>query len=429
MTSSQNPDSIYPSGNPIKRTFRKLNIRPYLSGGLPLFLLAHFGHHGVGAMLNPLTPMIRNSLNLSYTQIGFMRTAFGLTAGLSQLPAGLIADRLGVRIMVLLGVTGVAIAGFFLGFTQSFAWLLGFLILSSIMGAGYHPASVAAISTSVKEEYRGRALGFHLVGGSSAFWVFPLIAAPIAGKWGWQAPFLAMSIPMAILGIVLYFVIGKRAGVNTSTQQEGENDVEVPEEKGSIQWGNIIPFLIISVVTGTMVQSVSAYLSLYATDVLNVSEVFAARIMSITPAMGLFAAPIGGYLADRFGSMRIILIVAFLSVPLIYLMGNAPNVGVLITLMVVMGLVMNTRMPTSESYLASNTPANRRATVMGIYYFSGTGVSAPLSPVIGNLIERIGFPRTFSYVSAATGLIALVCSLFLWKYRRYNKYPEITGNK
>jgi len=149
--------------------------------------------------------------------------------------------------------------------------------------------------------------------------------------------------------------------------------------------------------------------------------------MSITPAMGLFAAPIGGYFADRFGSMRIILIVAFLSVPLIYLIGNAPNVGVLITLMVVMGLITNTRMPTSESYLASNTPANRRATVMGIYYFSGTGVSAPLSPVIGNLIERIGFSRTFSYTSAATGLIAVVCSLFLWRYRRYNKYPEISG--
>jgi MFS family permease len=427
MTGPQDSYPSYSKDGFLKRAVKNIDFRPYITGRVPLFILAHFGHHGVGAMLNPLTPMIRNSLNLSYTQIGFMRTAFGLTAGLSQLPAGLIADRIGVRIMVLLGVTGVAIAGFFLGFTQSFTWLLGFLILSSILGAGYHPASVAAISTSVKEEYRGRALGFHLVGGSSAFWIFPLIAAPIAGKWGWQAPFLAISIPMAILGIVLYFVIGKRSGVETGKQQEEENDVEVPEEKGSIQWGNIVPFLIISVVTGTMVQSVSAYLSLYATDVLNVSEVFAARIMSITPAMGLFAAPIGGYFADRFGSMRIILIVAFLSVPLIYLIGNAPNVGVLITLMVVMGLITNTRMPTSESYLASNTPANRRATVMGIYYFSGTGVSAPLSPVIGNLIERIGFSRTFSYTSAATGLIAVVCSLFLWRYRRYNKYPEISG--
>ncbi len=399
-----------------------------MTGMLPLFVLAHFGHHSVGAMMNPLTPMIRNDLNLSYTQIGFMRMAFGLTAGLSQLPAGLLADRLGVRIMVLLGVTGVAIAGFFLGFTHSFTWLITFLVISSIFGAGYHPASAAAISSSVKEEYRGRTLGLHLVGGTSAFWIFPLISAPIAAKWGWQVPYLALSIPIAILGVVLYILIGKRARSIARRQQEEPAEIETSEAVvDSIRWREIIPFIIVSVFTGTVVQSVSAYLSLYATDVLLVSEATAAMLMSITPGVGLFAAPIGGYFSDRFGGMKVIIIVSFISIPLIYLMGIAPTVTVLVILMVAMGLIMNTRMPTSESYLTSNVPVNRRATIMGVYYFSGTGISAPLSPVIGNLIDRIGFQKTFGYASITTAVIAVACSLFLWRTRRYNKYPEISG--
>ncbi len=428
MNDSQNTGPVLSRDGSFLGKLRRINLRPYVTGMLPLFLLAHFGHHGIGAMMNPLQPMIRNDLKLNYTQIGLMRGAFMLTGGLSQLPAGIIADKLGVRIMVLLGVTGVATSGFFLGFTHSFTWLVIFMVISAILGAGYHPASAAAISSSVREEYRGRTLGIHLIGGTCAFWIFPLIATPIAAKWGWQMPYLVISIPIAIAGIVLYFMVGKQAKIDARRKQEQPEEV-IPERVKSIQWSAIISFLVISVFTGTVVQSAMGYLSLYATDVLNVSEANAGLMMSITPAIGLFAAPLGGYFSDRFGSMRMILIVAFLSIPLVYFMGRAPNVSALITLMIIMGLIMNTRMPTSESYLTSNVPANRRATIMGIYYFSGTGIGAPLSPIVGKLIDAVGFARTFTYASITTAAITVICSLFLWRNRRYRKHPEITGEK
>jgi len=426
MNDSQNIDPYSSGDRSFLGKIKRFNIRPYVTGMLPLFLLAHFGHHGIGAMMNPLQPMIRNDLKLSLTQIGLMRGAFQLTGGLSQLPAGIIADKLGVRIMVLLGVTGVAITGFFLGFTHSFTWLVVFMVISAILGAGYHPASAAAISSSVKEEYRGRTLGIHLIGGTCAFWVFPLIATPIADRWGWQMPYLVISIPIAIAGIILYFRIGKQAKIDAQRRQEQPQE-EIQERVTSINWSAIVSFLVISVFTGTVVQSAMGYLSLYAVDELHVSEASAGFMMSIIPAVGLVAAPLGGYLSDRFGSIRMILIVAYLSIPLVFFMGRAPNVATLITLMVIMGLVMNTRMPTSESYLTSNVPANRRATIMGIYYFSGTGIGAPLSPAVGWLLDAVGYARTFGYASLTTAVITVVCSLFLLRGRRNRKRPEITG--
>lgn len=371
--------------------------------------------------------MIRTDLSLSYTQIGWMGMAFGLTTGLSQLPAGRLADRFGARLMVLLGVTGVAVAGFFIGFTNSFTMLVCLLVLSSLLGAGYHPASAAAIVSSVPDEYRGRALGVHLIGGTSAFWIIPLLAAPIAATWGWRSPYLFLTAPVALLGIFLYTQIGKRIKADASKRQEQKADTDTQTAKTGINWGKLVPFITISVFTGTMVQSVSAYLALYATDVLLVSEATAAMLMSVTPAIGLFAAPLGGYLSDRFGSMRVILVVSYITIPLIYLLGITPNVGALVAVMIVLGLVMNTRMPTSESYIAGNTPEHRRATVLGIYYFAGTGVAAPLAPIVGNLIDRMGFQKTFGIASVVTAAITLVCTLFLWKSRSHNKYPEITG--
>ena len=194
---------------------------------LPLFLLAHFGHHIVGAMLRPLMPMIRTDLSLNYTQVGVVMSAFAITAGISQLPAGWLADRFGVRIMVIAGISGVALAGLLIGLSQGYWMLIICLVVAALLGGGYHPASAAAISSSVAPERRGRALGFHLVGGSSTFWLIPLIAAPIAAVWGWRSAYITLAIPAIILGIVLYILLGKRMRTEESKKQARETDIPV----------------------------------------------------------------------------------------------------------------------------------------------------------------------------------------------------------
>ncbi len=391
---------------------------------MPLFIVAHFSHHGIGAMLNPLMPMIKTGLNLSLTQVGYISSAFALTNGLSQLPAGWVADRFEPRLMVLLGVTGVAVAGFFIGFSNSLLTLVIFLVISALMGGGYHPASVTAITRTGPEEYRGRSLGIHLIGGTSAFWLVPLIVAPIAAAWDWQMPFKIIPIPMVILGVVLYILIGRRTRAIAAEQKKTAG--AEPSGKEPIPWRKLVPFMVISVLTGTMIMSTSLFLSIYAAEELNVPMPTVARLMAISPGVGLIAAPMGGYLSDRFGGMKVILILGFIAIPLIYLMGLIPNVGVLVVLLVALGLVMNVRMPTSESFIAGNTPDHRRSTVLGIYFFAGTGVGAPLSPLIGNMIGRIGYQATFAWASLATAVITVASAFFMWRYRqRANQYPRM----
>ena len=356
--------------------------------------------------------MIRTDLRLSYTQVGVVLSAFAVTSGLSQLPAGWLADRFGPRMMVLLGVTGVALVGIFIGLSPSFVALIALLVLAALLGGGYHPASSAAISSSVPPEYRGRSLGLHFVGGSSAFWVMPLLAAPIAVAWGWRGAYLTLSIPTVILGIILYILIRSQTRPHSHESQTSENEVKTP-----VRWRKLAPFIIMSVAVGTVIQSVSSYLSLYAVDNLGVAEATAAMLMAITPAVGVVAAPLGGYLADRFGSVPVLLAISFLAIPLVYLLGMSPNVSTLAALMVFIGIVTNTRMPTSESYIAGNTPQHRRATVFGLYFFASTEASGLLTPVIGNLIDRFGFRFSFTIASAAMAAVVVISSLFMWRNR------------
>jgi len=394
---------------------KKPDFRLLFSGLLPLFILAHFGHHMVGAMLRPLMPMIRTDLDLNYTQVGIVLSVFAVTFGISQLPGGWLADRIGTRLVVTIGVSGVALAGLLIGFSPSYTALIAFLALAAIMGGGYHPASATAISASVPSEHRGRALGFHLIGGSSSLWVTPLLAAPIAVAWGWRGSYIALSIPAIILGIVLYILIGRYTQVRTTQPQIPDDSTLTTPSR--IRWGQLAPFLIMSVATGMMVRSVSAYLSLYAVDHFGLAEATAAILVTIAPGVGLFAAPLGGYLADRFGGVPVVIVVSILAGPLIYLMGVAPDIPTLIVVLIIIGFISNTRMPASEAYIIGHTPEHRRSTILGFYFFAGAETAGLLTPVIGNLIDRFGFRSSFSIASATVAAVTVVCSLFLWRNR------------
>jgi len=401
-------------GNGIK----KFDFRPLFPGLLPLFMLAHFGHHVVAALLTPLMPMIRNDLGLNYIQSGVVLSAFALTGGISQLPAGWLADHIGPRIVVSVGISGVALAGVLVGLSQTYTMLIIFLVLMAVLGGGYHPAAAAAISTSVDPQKRGQSLGFHLIGGSASNFVAPLLAAAIALVWGWRGSYIALAIPTIILGIVLYVLLGRHK--DTEKAEDGTNgaisiDDEPPPTPHRLR--RLILFLILSISVGALMHSVRAFVPLYIVDHFGVREEAAAALVSLISFAQMFGGPLGGYLSDRVGRIQVMLIASFLTGPIIYLFSSVPYGLGFGASLILMGLINSTRMPTSESYLISEAPEHRRSTILGIYYFTGREIGGLLTPVMGYFIDRFGFSSSFNIVSAALAAVTLVSSIFLWGSR------------
>mgnify|MGYP002397206928 CR=1 FL=1 len=119
-------------------------------------MVAHFGHHLLTALPVPLLPMIRSDFALDYTQSGLVISAFSLSYGISQLPAGWLADHIGRRIMITIGICGVALAGLLVGLSQTYIMMIVFLVLMGMLGGGYHPSAPPIISASVEPKNRGR---------------------------------------------------------------------------------------------------------------------------------------------------------------------------------------------------------------------------------------------------------------------------------
>jgi len=358
-----------------------------------------------------MLPFIRDDFGLSYTQAGLVVSAFSLAYGFGQLPAGWLADRIGARILLTVGICGVAVAGVLVGLSQTFVMMVVFLVLMGITGGGYHPSASPLISASVKPENRGSALGFHIVGGSASFFLAPMIAAGIASAWGWRGSFLGLAIPTAIFGVVFYRLLGrhiKNPVPQDDAVEEGDEQSAVPN-----RWRRLAPFLVLTVFTQAIVFSIIAFIPLFIVDQHGVSEAAAAAYLAIIYSAGLWASPLGGYLSDRLGKVRVVLVVSLVSGPLLYLV-NLASFGVgLAALLLVIGATMYIRMPAAESFIIANTPVRRRSTILGAYYFVGMEVGGLLAPVMGYLIEQFGFQTSFAAAGAAVVAVAVVCSFFL----------------
>ena len=378
-------------------------------------MLAHFSHHLLTALPIPLLPFIRDEFTLDYTQSGLIISAFSLSYGISQLPAGWLSDRISPRIIIILGISGVAVFGFLVGVSQTFTMMVIFLVLMGMVGGGYHPTAPALISAAVEPKTRGRALGFHAVGGSTSYFLVPIIAAAMASVWGWRSPFIGLAIPTFVFGAIFFMLLGQRAATNKTEHEPSSSHTKIAHAPGYLR--RLVPFMILSTFAAAITFSVAAFIPLFMVDQFGVTKETAAGFLALIYSAGFWAAPLGGYLSDRLGRVKLMLAVGFVSGPVIYLLNLATYSLGIGAVLVGMGMLNFIRMPVSESYIISQAPEHRRSTILGIYYFGGMEGIGVLTPVIGYLIDNFGFYISFTSAGATLALVTLICSIFLWRIR------------
>jgi MFS transporter, FSR family, fosmidomycin resistance protein len=346
-----------------------LNLRTIFGGMLPLFVMGHFSHHVLTAITVPLIPFIRNAFDLDYTQSGLVVSAFTLAYGFGQLPAGWLADRIDPRKLMTVGISGVALAGILVGLSQTFVLMILFLILMGLLAGGYHPSAPPLISASVKPENLGTAFGFHNIGGGASYFLTPLLAVSVANAWGWRNAYIALGIPTVAFGILFYVFLGR-----LNARQIGHPALRPKEESPAAnrpkRLQRLVIFLILATFTAAIINSTFSFIPLLMVDHFGVSKEMAAGSLSLIYSSVFWGSPLGGWLADRFGSIRVILTVCLVAGPAVFLLTVLPYGWALAAVLILLGMVVYARMSSSESFIMSQTPVSNRSTVLGIYYFT-----------------------------------------------------------
>ena len=364
----------------------------------------------------PLLPYIRDEFALDYTRAGFIISAFGVIYGVSQLPAGWLADRLGPRILLTIGIAGVGATGLLAGIAPNYIVLVIALVLMGILGGGYHPAATTLISAIEKPGTRGQALGIHMVGGSFSYFLAPLIAAGIAAAWGWRGPFITLAIISISFGIVLHIMLGKR--MPSQKTANGDTGVSTEATPAPGHRRRLITVIVLSSLIMAVAMSIVSFLPLFLVDTFGTSKETAAASLSIVYAMALWAGPLAGYLSDRLGHLTMIMSTSVVTGIVIYLLSVVSYGFGTVVVLVLIGTVTAFSTIVAQAYIVDQTPAKNRSTVLGFYFFGsmeGTGV---LTPLLGYSIDRFGFHTSFTISSVVILATLIVCSSILWLSRR-----------
>lgn len=123
----------------------------------------HFLNDGSANYLPGILPAMLISLGLDVNLAGAAMTA--LIAGQSlMLATGWLADRLGGRSLVLIGVIGTSVGGALLGLAPT-AWVLFvLLVLMGVFNALFHPQAMSTART-LGGNRQGLCMSLYLIGG------------------------------------------------------------------------------------------------------------------------------------------------------------------------------------------------------------------------------------------------------------------------
>jgi EmrB/QacA subfamily drug resistance transporter len=153
-------------------------------------------------------PSLRTELSLSASGAQWIINAYLLALSALFAFGGKLADVVGRRRMVVIGVIGFAVASALCGATPKGSvaetWIIVFRVLQGAFAALMFPAAVGIVVASFPLRERGKAMAifFGISGGLTAI-------GPIAGgfltQWTWRSIFW-INVPVAIIALILIWI-------------------------------------------------------------------------------------------------------------------------------------------------------------------------------------------------------------------------------
>jgi NNP family nitrate/nitrite transporter-like MFS transporter len=254
------------------------------------------------SLLAPLAAGIQRDLGLSEMQISILIAVPVILGALMRIPLGIMTDRYGGRriftLLMLLVIPGVLI----LSQSDSYPALLigGFWL--GLAGASF-AVGVPFVSRHYPPERQGFALGVYGIGNIGT--AIAARAAPqISADWGRPAVFYVFAGILAIMALVFWLLARDVPTLDGAARPTPTASLNVLREE-PLAW---LLSLFYFVTFGGFV-AFSLYLPKLLVDLYQITPIDAGNRVLVFVLLATLARPIGGWLADRMGGVRVLLIV------------------------------------------------------------------------------------------------------------------------
>lgn len=393
-----------------KKTERAVSL---LSYGLIVMAVSHMLTHVFGGIHPAIFSILRDEFNLSLQQLGVIAAIPPLCQSILSIPTGLLSDRLGSRRPLLLSFTIAIIGALLASQASNPATLIVALSLVFINTTIYHPASYSFTAKLFKAGDRSKALGLQGAGGTLGHAFGPLSVSILIGllAFEWRQVYLLLALPM-LLGLFMVLRL-KEDAYSEVTEIKNLQSVDVPTTQ-TLFTTSMVMYLVSSALRSMGGSMISNFIVLYLQDVKDLSIMVASFIFSGSTLTGILAAPLGGFIASKFGDKKWLLSTLFVGYFSLGLSIILPNTVWFVFLYLVYGLCNTLCMASRASVMAKLTPRRQQGLGYSLFFLP-RGVMGAVAPVIAGFIaDHYGFNPVF-YFSLVLYFISLLMIKFLVK--------------
>ncbi len=273
-----------------------------------LFLLVtHFLVDCFSSALPTVQPILVERFNLTLAQAGLLGGVWMFSSSFTQLPFGLVSDRLQSRYFTVVSpvVTAVFLAS--LGLASGFAAVVVLLLVGGMGSASYHPHSTSQAGR-LGAERKAVTTATFIMFGTAGLGLGPLYLTAVIEQFGFERLWVAAVPVVALLPTLLW-------RVPRAIRKPGR-------PKSMVDWsalrsaGRPLASLYALVVLRSIVQvGLAQFLTLYMVDIRAADLRTASVALSVYFLSTSAGAIVGGAAADRFGGRLVIIVSMVACVP------------------------------------------------------------------------------------------------------------------
>ncbi len=349
-------------------------------------------------VISPVLPLYAKDFGVSAAMVGASISVFGVARMILNIPAGLLSDRFGRRVLLVGGPAITALGSLLSAAARDIWQLLAYRFVAGAGSAMFMTGAMILVADISTPANRGRMMSLYqgslLLGVS----VGPAVGGLTAELAGLRAPFIVVGVLAAGCAI---WALREMPETNAPPTAAADTATSAQVRGGADKGASPLPalltnlsFTLVSLFTFsiffTRAGSRQTILALQGNEELGMSAGALGGIFAMMALLNLVTIGPSGAWADRFGRKRVIVPSSIVAAGALGLFAIAGSIGLFLLAAVLLGIGTGLMGPAPAAYAADVVPAEARGAGMGLYRtYSDIGIVAG-PPLLGWIADATG---------------------------------------